>query len=246
MSLPGYVEGLPRIGTLRLTSPKVIFLDNQVEWALAGGKQISGAASRDPDNTGNIDVLRPGMIMGKIATVINSLGTVGFYAPSIIGKTNAAYTSGAGSITLTTQAATELLRRVGSTGSFTLVGPPTVGGVVAVFTVVYSAINTTTGVVTITPVAANVVSGSLIMPTDGSQTPLSFISEKFQAGTGIKVTDNDDVTNLDQPFAWFPIGGVLVAANIINYPADVSLKSWLKSELNQTVNGSVFKFDDVF
>jgi len=245
-SLPGFVDGLPRIGAVRQTSPRIIFYDGSVEWALAGGKIISGGPSRDPDNTGLTNVLRPGLLMGKISSVINGLGTVGQYAPSIIGKTGGAYTAGGTSLTLTTQAAAELLRRVGSTGSFTLVGPPTSGGVVSVVTVTYSAINTGSGVVTITALAANYISGSLVMPTDGSQNPLTFISEFFNAGTGINVFDSDDVTAIDQPFEWFPIGAVVYAANFINYPSDASLKSWLKSELNQPVNGCTFKFDDVF
>lgn len=243
MSAP-YVGGLPRFGTVRQTSPRILFLDGHVQWGLAGGKQIAGDASRDPDNTSQTNVLRVGMPMGKIASVINSLGTVGRYAPSIIGLTSGAYTAGGVSLTLTTQAAAELLRRCGASGTFTLVGPPTASGVAAVLTVTYSAIVTSTGVVTITALTVNVVTGSLVMPTDGSQLALTFITEYMSAGTGVNVFDSDMTTAIDQPFDFFTIGGVLVPSNIINYPADASTRLWLKSELNQPVRGCTFRWSD--
>lgn len=238
MSLPGYVGGMPRIGSLRQTAPRIIFLDGQVTWGLAGGRVIDGSKSRDPDNTGNLSVLRTGLLMGKITSS-------GKYAPSVIGKSNAAYAAGATSLTLTAQAAVEIARRISATsGTFKIVGPPLASGVVAIETVTYSAINQLTGVATITALANSYISASLILPNDGSEAPLSIIPEDH-AGTGLKVTDVDDSTNLDTPFAHFPIGGVLIAAGIINYPADSSLKNWLRYQLS-SIPGGKFVFDDLY
>lgn len=243
MSAP-YVGGLPGYGAVLQTSPKIVFLDGKVLWGLAGGKIISGGPSRDPGNTGNIDVLRPGVLMGKLSSVVNSLGTVGRYAPSIIGPTTASYTAGGTSLTVGVATATEIVRRCGATGTFNLTGPPAAAGVVVTQLVTYSAVDLGTGVITITALGANAISGSLVQPTDGSEDMLTLISEFFSAGTGVKVTDAAGASQ-DQPFDFFPIGGVLVAANLINYPSDASLIDWVHSSLS-SIPGGKFAFTDVY
>jgi hypothetical protein len=235
MSLPGYVGGMPRIGALRQTSPKIIFLDGQVEWGLAGGKVIIGSKSRDPDNTGNIDVLRPGLLMGKQTSG-------GKYAPSVIGVLGIAYVAGGTTLTVGAQVCTEIIRRVGATGTLKITGPPTANGTIARETVTYSAVGATT--ITVTALANSYVAGSLIGANDGTADPLTLIPE-INAGTGLKVTDNDDVSNLDQPFAWFPIGGVIIAANIINYGTDSSIQNFIKTTLSTLATGK-FCFDDTY
>ena len=237
MSLPGYVPGMPRIGSVRATSPRIIFRDDGVLWALSGGKVIDGSKSRDPDNTGQVGVLRPGLLMGKITSS-------GKYAPSIIGKSNAAYAAGATTLTLTSQAVTEISRRIGSSGTFKIVGPPAASGVVAEETVTFSALPSST-TATITALANSYISGALIRPTDGSEAPLSLISEFFNAQTGVPIFDVDGTTELDVPFEWFPIGGVLISANIINYPSDSSLKNWVRYQLS-SIPGGKFVFDDLY
>ena len=48
----------------------------------------------DPSNTVDITRLQPGLLMGKIGTVVNSLGTAGYYAPSIFGVTSGVKAAG--------------------------------------------------------------------------------------------------------------------------------------------------------
>ncbi len=233
--LGGAVGGMPRIGSLKATSPRIIFRDGQVMWELSGGKVIDGSKSRDPDNVSAEYVLRPGLVMGKITSS-------GKYAPSILGTLNAAYTAGGTTLTVLARVVTEILRRIGSSGTLTIVGPPTAAGVVNRETVTFSAAAGTS--ITITALINSYVAGSYIMGADGSQAPVTLIPEK-NAGTGMVVVDSDLTTNLDTPFDWFPIGGVIISANIINYPSDASLKTWLKTQLS-TIPGGKFAFDDTW
>jgi len=233
MSLPGYVPGLPRIGSRVNATHRIVFRDGQFDTALSGGKVVKGSVSRDPDNTGDIDVLRAGLLMGKRTSG-------GLYAPSIIGLLNSAYAAGGVTLTLTSQAVTEISRRIGSSGTFRIVGPPAAAGVMAEETVTFSALPTST-TVTITALAGSYLSGSYIMPNDGSEDVLSLIPD----GYGIKVTDTDGSTNLDVPFPVIPVGGILITANIVNYPSDASLKAWLKSEMSRHGTGK-WVFDDSY
>ena len=230
MSLPGYVAGLPRVSTSVTATHRIIF--RQGDWLsdLAGGKIISGLYSRDTGNTGDLDVLRAGLLMGKRTSG-------GLYAPSIIGLSNAAYAAGATTLTLTAAAVTEITRRIGASGTFRIVGPPGAAGVIAEEEVTYSALPTTT-TATITALNNSYISGSFIMANDGSQDILSVIPD----GYGIKVTDTDGTTNLDVPFAQMPIAGVLISANILLWPSDASLREWLVSEMSKHGQGK-FVFD---
>jgi hypothetical protein len=342
--LPGYVPGLPRIGTLFTAVQKIVF--RQGDWLsdLAGGKIINGTYSRDPTNaTADVSVLQPGLLMGKRTS--DSL-----YAPSIIGVTTAAYT-GTTSLTAAAATVTELVRRIGASGTLTLIGGQVAGGVPQVATIPYSAASGTTITITafgsgaaavnavqtldfaaspsgtfqlgftlsngstgwtapitysatiatllaninaatntllgtsavvatgtvVTAVAmtfsgtgyaglpqpliqvnmvgaspgtctvantttgsaaAGFISGAFICSTDGSQLPLTLIPD----GYGIKVTDVDDVTNLNCPFAQMPIAGVITPAQIINWPTDVGLQNWIETNLS-TNSGGKFVFD---
>jgi len=332
-------NGLPgpqaaRIGgyrTVRKSDQGVIFAE--------GGKVIKASAARDPSNTGYVTTLQPGLVMGKRTSG-------GAFAPSIIGLSTAALSATATTLATSAAIATEIARRQGATGTLKLTGPTTAAGTVRTATVAYSAVNVTTGDVTITAVGANAVhtlgftgtpagnfrlrfvdllgvvrttgpivysatpatlvtninaavdtalgaglvvaSGSavtaiaitysgagyallpqtlvvtdydaltaglvsvtnttagvggfvtlsIIQPTDGSETPLSLIDD----GSGMKVTDMDG-TEVDQPFPLALIGGSIVAANIINYPTDASLRTWLKAQLRAV---GKFVFDDDF
>lgn len=108
-------------------------------------KVIDGSKARDPLNTGDLDVLRNGLLLGKITSG-------GKYAPSILGVLAAAYDASADTTEMTVSAATavELVRRIGSSGTFKLTGPPAASGTVQTVTVTYSAVDTTTGVITVT------------------------------------------------------------------------------------------------
>lgn len=140
--------GRPRIGTEMQVAHRVV--GRQGFWTfLAGGGTIEGTKSRDPGNTTDVLCLRPGMLMGKITSG-------GFWAPSAFGLTNGALTNSGTTLTLASAAiGTEMVRRIGATGTFKLTGPPTAAGTVRTLTATYSAISNTS--VTITALGVNEV-----------------------------------------------------------------------------------------
>jgi hypothetical protein len=231
----------PGIGTEREAAQRRLLLTDASALLLPGGKIIDGSKARDPLNTGDLDVLRPGIVLGKITSG-------GKYAPSILGVLASAYDKdhSVNKLAMTVSAATavEINRRIGASGTFNLTGPPTAAGTVATQTITYSAINVTTGVITCSAGSADAIAGSFIQPTDGSQTPLCLIPD----GTGIKMTDLDasDLTSVEAPHLL--IGGHVDASQIVNWPSDTSLRTWLMGKLNGTdgtMEGSgSFNFDN--
>lgn len=334
--------GVPGVQTTKTATPRRITISPQGLMILPGGKIIDGSKSRDPLNTGYLSELRPGLLMGEITAS-------GKYAPSVIGITGEALSSDESELTVSTAVATELVRRVGSSGTFKLTGPPTAAGTVRTVTVTYSGVDTATGVITITAVgvsstwtltltdgtdggtfavrvtspdgtvrtiagqawnvsAANLeiaiealsnvgagkgtvglvgavytitfdedlgdmlvevvqdttndggvfeggvlaaqtavgidgrfVDGSLIQPTDGSETILGLLPEMPDM-TGIRVTDTDG-NSIDQTLPQLLVGGMIDASQIINYPADASTKAWVKAQLRAVGGGYVFDDD---
>jgi hypothetical protein len=204
---------------------------------LAGGKTIDGSVSRDPGN-GIVTVLRAGLLMGKVTAT-------GFYAPSAFGVTTGttaqngtAYTSGGTSIAVTPAAATEIVRRIGTSGNLNFIGPPSAAGTVAVIQQAFSAVNTSTGVLTITSLGANLVIGSIVAPTDGSQSPITFVNEGF----GAQMTSSLDGSNLLLQDYKFPVAGNPDLSQLIPFPADTSTQAWIVSQLNALGFGQfVFK-----
>jgi hypothetical protein len=114
-----------------------------------GGIILDGSKSRDPGNTPARD-LRAGILLGKITAS-------GKYAPSIIGLAGEAVESNETEIDVPAGVDTELVRRIGATGTFKLIGPPTAGGTVRALTITYSAIDLATHKVTITAPGVNEV-----------------------------------------------------------------------------------------
>lgn len=306
---------------------------------IPSGKTIDGSKSRDPLNTSNVDVLRPGLLLGKISAS-------GKYAPSIIGVTGEAIDGAETAVTVGATVVTELVRRQGASGTFKLTGPPTASGTVRTATVTYSAasgttititaigvadvwtltapagqdagtyqlevttgkgtsaevvattaslaanantatvdaalealanvgtggvaavysdptltltfasslgpvhvrvINDTTNdggaweggwaaVHTTTGVSGEFVTGSLIQPTDGSETIKTILDEE------LKVT-NEDGTSQDTQAVALTLSASVKTSKIIDYPADSSLKTWVKAAL--TASGP-YEFDDNF
>lgn len=115
-----------------------------------GGGVISGTKSRDPGNSDGITILRTGLSMAYHTTNKN-------YAPWKIGASTANLAGTGTTLTLSAAQATELNRRIGASGTFVLTGPEAAAGTVQQRTVTYSAINTTTGAVTITALGTNQV-----------------------------------------------------------------------------------------
>ncbi len=149
MSILAPIGGLPGFGTVRTATERLIFRDSVVSGFLSQGKILDGTKSRDPGNTGNIDVLRAGLLLGKVTAA------PGKYATSVLGVTGGTLTGTGTSITVAAALATEIIRRIGATGTLTLTGPPVASGVVRQMTATYSAVGATT--VTITALGVNEV-----------------------------------------------------------------------------------------
>jgi hypothetical protein len=310
------------------------------DW-LPGGGVIDGTKTRDVFNTTDVTRPQPGLLMGKVTSG-------GKWAPSVIGVTGAAYASGT-SLTISAATTTEILRRIGASGTFKIVGPPAASGVARSTTVTYSGASGTTATITAlganqveritfniastagnlqlsvqktdgtfvttaniawsatdatylasinsaldtatgvtggivataisavdtdlgfeltysgtgyaglpwtraqvalfptsstlayyTPITTAVmndfVSGSLIMPTDGSETPLSFLPPGYDLILPSNGTS-------DVPFPHIPVGGEVDTTRLLPAVTDSGLKTWIRDQLN--VRGQ-FIFTDVY
>jgi hypothetical protein len=229
-----YGNSVAGLRSERTYSPRPVLYTTQGAVYLPEGKTIAGASSRDPGNTGDIVTLRPGELLGKITSS-------GKYAPAVLGALTVAYTASATVMTVSAAVATEIARRVGSTGTLIMTGPPTAAGTIATTAVTYSAVNTSSGVLTVTAItAANYILGSLIRPNDGSQTILGILDEY------VRVTDVDG-NNLDVQGSKILTGGFVDAEQIIDYPSNAVIQAWLKGQLNSPATGpGPFSFDDNF
>lgn len=226
------IRGTPGVKAIVPVEFKNVFLGNW-EWYLPGGKLIS-SNSRDSGNTGYVNVLRPGLLMGKQTSG-------GEYAPSILGISQNAYTSGGTTITVTAAQAVEIARRIGTSGNLTYVGPPSAAGTVAIISsVAFSAINTTTGAITVTSLGVNLIAGGFVCSTDGTHLPLTMIPP----GSGVNVFDSLGNAQ-DTPFERLPIGGTIETSQIPYYPTDTSLIQWVKDQLSKTSAGK-FVFSDTY
>lgn len=175
--------GLPGQITTKTATPRALLWSQLALAIVPGGKIIDGSKARDPLNTGALSELRAGLLLGKITSS-------GKYAPSIIGLAGEALDSDETALTVSTATATELVRRIGASGTFKLTGPPTASGVVRTVTVTYSAVDTSTGVITIT--AVGVSSTWTLTLTDGTD-----------GGTfAVRVTNPAGVTQTIAGQAW--------------------------------------------
>lgn len=229
------IQGLPGVKTSRTATPRRVMLSQSGIARIPGGKICDGSKSRDPLNTGDVDVLRAGVLMGEITAS-------GKYAPSVLGVLTVAYDKDASapvSMTVSAATATEIARRIGTSGTLIVSGPPTTAGTVATETITFSAVNTTTGVITISAGSNDFISGSWVKPTDGSQAPKGILND----GYGLKVTDADDA-NIDVPLSDLIIGGQVDTSQIVNVPSDTSLLAYAKAQLRLT--GQTWMFDDDF
>ncbi len=230
MSILSPITGIPGIRAAQQAQFRALFKGGFPISYLPPGKLIDGVNASDIGNT-PITNLRAGLLMGKITAT-------GLYANSIIGVTNGAIAQGATSITVLAAVVTELVRKIGATGTFTLVGPSTANGVVATEVVTYSAASGTTITVTATQFAH--VTASFIMPTDGSQTPTTLIADP---DSGIPVIDFVTGSRQTVQFPRLPIEGCIDTSMIINYGTDTSLNAWIKARLNG-LDGGQFTFTD--
>lgn len=227
------VPGIPGVRTARVATPRNVFRQNSLDF-LSQGRLIDGANARDPGNGTDLTTLRSGMLMGKITSS-------GLYAPSIIGGVTVAVTAGATSITVSVATATEILRRFGATGTFNLGGPAVANGIYQQETVTYSAIVTSTGVITCTATVNAYVINSFCMPTDGSQIIRSFLPDGF--GTLVADADGNVIT---VQYPQIPISGVVMSNQLLPYwPSDLALQTHIISQLKAATAG-VYVFDHEF
>lgn len=117
---------------------------------LIGNRWIDGTKARDPGNTPYVECLRAGLVMGKITSS-------GYYANSFFGTLTNAEVTGSTQLEVSAAAATEIVRRIGASGTLKVTGPPAASGTVRTLTYTYSAVNTSTGAITVTALGANEV-----------------------------------------------------------------------------------------
>ena len=217
------VTGLPGIKTTRTATHRKVRSTDQGMLHYPGGFIIDGSKAGDAGNTGDLDVLRAGTMMGRITTG-------GKYAPSFIGALQQDEVITATVITLTLPQAAALVRRVGTSGTITLFGGITAGATPTFFTETFSAVDLATGIVTVSAIDTALEAGSLVGHNDGSEFPRCLIDD----GYGIQVSDQDRVNRIDVPFPKPLLGGFLSEAQILLWPpaAEIGLRSWLKRQLN--------------
>jgi hypothetical protein len=175
--------GIPGISSARTASYRNVFRSLDRVRYYPGGGTVDGTKSRDFANSDNLKLLRPGTLMGRQTSSKE-------WAPSIVGKVSEAYASGT-SLTLTAASAVELNRRVGASGTFKLTGPPTANGTVRQVTVTYSAVNTSTGVVTVTAIqVADVWTLTAADGTDGGSYRLKVTTGFGTSSEASAVTGN--------------------------------------------------------
>lgn len=153
-------QTVPGLDTARTATHRQVTLAG--EQFFPGMHVIAAADARDP-LASPVTELRAGLLLGEV-TADNTLGA------SIIGALTAAYDASADTVSMTVSAATavELVRRQGSSGTFNLTGPPSAAGTVQTVTVTYSAVDTSTGVITITALTVDVDEVQTITPTVGA------------------------------------------------------------------------------
>ncbi len=230
-------NGKPGVLPAYLAVPREVFAANrQFAQFVAGPVTIDGSASGNPLNAPYTWVLFAGTLMGRIAAT-------GKYANGVIGQTTAAYAHGGGSnTTLQTDVntATEIVRRLGGSGTLKLTGPAVAGGVVATQVVAYSAVNMATGAITVTATGADAIVGSLLQPVDGSELVVTVLCDAW----GVKVADQLGAARVDVlEGQLLAAGGTLNSAAIVNYPADPSLRAWVKAAVRVACPGVNFSDD---
>lgn len=187
---------------------------------------IDGTLSRDIGETPT-SLVRAGNLLGKVTTG-------GKYRPSVIGVTPAISSATVTSLTVSAAVATEMARLIalaGTTVSVAIVGPPTAAGTVASTTIPVTAASGTTLTITSTAVPAYVVN-SLIVPTDGSQIPLTVLEDA--AGKDFADTAG---ASIDQFLNRYLIGADLLASAILCggvalSALDASTQAYIKRQLN--------------
>jgi hypothetical protein len=218
---------------LTATPREVFYSGRERAQFVAAPVTVDGTLTSCAFNAPYIFQILGGTLMGRVTSTKK-------YANSVLGQTTGATASAATTIQTDVNTAAEIVRRIGASGTFKLTGPPTAGGTVAVQVITYSAVNTSTGVITCTATSAAAVTASLIQPTDGSETILTMVTDLY----GIKVTDQTNVNRVDVYDPRLLLGGGTInSQTIVNYPADSSLQAYVKSSIKAFAGGVTFSDD---
>lgn len=236
------IAGKPGTGTGVAATPIEIFYGSRPTGSdsfIPGPVTVDGTVSADAGNTPYVWVLRAGHMLGKDTTS-------GKYESSIIGicggaAIGTAYTSGGTTLTVSAATATEIVRRIGSSGTFNVIGPPSAAGTVATTLTTFSAVNTTTGAITVTSLGVNKIAGSFIAGNDGSQIPTTVVCDQW----GLKIIDALNTTRADVYDAELFAGkGILNETLLLPvWPTDTSLQTYIKNGLRTNFPGTVFRGD---
>jgi hypothetical protein len=228
------ITGKPGVLTTYIAQPRELFYSSRANaHFLPGPLTVDGTLSGNAANAPYTWLLFAGMPVGRVTSS-------GKYATSILGATTSATAANATTVQTDVNTAAEIIRRIGTSGTFKLTGPPAAGGTVAIQVVTYSAVNTTSGAITCSAASDAAISGSLIQPADGSETIITLIADTW----GLKVIDALNSTRVDvfDPELWAG-GGIVNTGMIVNYPADSSLKAWLKASIRTLIADAKFQDD---
>jgi hypothetical protein len=230
-------NGKPGVLQTYLAVPRELFSANkQFAQFVASPATIDGTLSSNPLNAPYTWMLYAGTAMGRVTAT-------GKYANSILGTTTATYAHAGGTPTVLTtdvNTAAEIVRRLGTSGTLKLTAPPAAGGTVATQVATYSAVNLTTGAITITALSADAITGAFIQPVDGSETIVTLLCDTW----GKKVSDQLNSTRVDVfESQLLAAGGTINTAVIVNYPTDTSLKAWVKAAIKAACPGTNFSDD---
>jgi hypothetical protein len=230
------ITGKPGIRAAVESLPREVFYSGRENAGfLLGPLTIDGTASGNALNVPS-HLLQAGMVFGRNTPSQK-------WESSIIGLTTVAYVDGALTITVSPATAAELVRRIGNAGTFQLIGPAVADtGPIVETAVAYTAVVVATGVITVPDLNVNKVAGAIIAPNNTARTPVSVMCDV----DGLKLVDQDGVTRVDvygtQLWAG---GGVINTAMILNYPADLALRAWLKAAIRVVSPAAMFSDDFV-
>ncbi|KKN74308.1 hypothetical protein LCGC14_0392470 [marine sediment metagenome] len=229
------IVGLPGVktGQERDFQDRTIRITPENRAYIIAGKVVDGTLSRDPLNGSDTDVLRPGTLMGKVTATKK-------YATSILGPILNAEIATSVALEVSVATALEIVRRIGTSGTFDLVGPPAASGVPATESVTFTAIDTGTGIITVDATTLAFIAGSFIVPDDGSGVPVALVDDNIF----LKVTDRDRVAT-DVEFTLPLIAGQIDSTQILGWPSDSGLQQYLIDSLNVNGQGN-FLFDHFF
>ncbi len=194
------------------------------------GAVIQGDKTRDETQTNPV-YLGSGMPMGRLTSGGN-------YAPALIGV-GEAYTSGQTEITTTLAAAAELVRRVGTSGTFQYQG--LVGTVHTKQTVTYSAVDVGTGIITVTNLAATYAAGAWIQAIDGSEVVVSIYNGE-NLGYPQRVTQESTGADINLRYL-VAIAALVIESKLTHWPAAGNFRTALRAELNSFGN---FQFQEQY